>query len=136
MVQQPQRLAVTLRMRHPEVALDQLLRAVTLLMGDHHDGPAGKTGRPADDGGVVAEAAVAVQLAEVLEDGAEVVERSGPVDVPGDLYDVPRVAGGSARQVGIVHHGSGRRRTGLAGPAVARPGVEPEQPDQQRPQLD
>ena len=71
---QPERLAVALGVRHAEVALQVLLGVAALLVADHHHRLAVEPRPAADDGGVVAVEPVAVQLDEVGEDGAEVVE--------------------------------------------------------------
>ena len=74
-VEQPHRLAVALRVRHAEVAGDPLPDGVPLLVADHHDRAPADRGHPADDGGVVGEGAVAVQLEEVVERRVQVVQR-------------------------------------------------------------
>src|ERR1051325_6385426 len=81
---EPHRLAVALRMRHPEVAIQVFLGVAALLMSDDHDGDAVEPRPAADDGGVVAVQAVAVQLHEIGEYGVDVVERIGPARMPGD----------------------------------------------------
>ncbi len=81
---QPERLAVALGMRHAEVALEVLLGVAAVLMADDHHRLAVEPRPAADDRRVVHVEAVAVQLDEVGEDGAEVVERVRPAGVAGD----------------------------------------------------
>ena len=78
-----ERLPVALRVRHPEVALEILLGVPALLVTDHHHRHTGEPGPAADDRGVVHVEPVAVQLDEVGEDGAEIVESVRPAGVAG-----------------------------------------------------
>src|SRR5579864_2444408 len=71
------RFAVSLGMGRAEVTVDALLHVAPLLRGDEHDFFAVEAGHAADDGGIVAEAAVSVNFAEVREDALDVVERLG-----------------------------------------------------------
>ena len=80
---QPERLPVALRVGHAEVALEVFLGVAALLVADHHDRHAGQPGPAADDRGVVHVEPVAVQLDEVGEDGAEIVEGVRPAGVAG-----------------------------------------------------
>ena len=68
LLHQPERLAVPLRPRHPEAAVGVLLGVAPLLVAEHHDRPAVEAGRAADQGRIVGEEAVAVQLDVLLED--------------------------------------------------------------------
>ena len=61
-------------MRRPEIAVDALLHVAALLRADDQHFFAMKTRHAADDGGIVAEAAVAVNFAEVGEDALDVVQ--------------------------------------------------------------
>ena len=81
---QPEGLAVALRVRHAEVAFQVLLGVPALLVPDHHHRAAAQPRPAAHDGGVVEVEAVAVQLDEVGEDGAEIVEGVGTAGVAGD----------------------------------------------------
>ena len=87
---EPQRLAVALRARHAEVAVDLLLGVAALLVADHHARLAVEAREAADDRRVVGVAAVAVQLAEVAEQAVDVVERVRPLRMARDLRDLPR----------------------------------------------
>src|SRR5499433_168795 len=78
-------LAISLGMRHAEVAGDVLARVASLLMPDHHHGLALEARETAHDGLVVAVEAVAVELHEVLEEQANEVQRVGALRVAGDL---------------------------------------------------
>src|SRR5207237_8159694 len=57
-------------------------------------------GRSADDRVVVPEDAITVQLEEVTEDRVDVVERIGPVRMPGELDLLP----GGSRDGSVVAH--------------------------------
>ena len=70
---QAERLSVTLRMRHPEIALEILLGVAATLVPNHHHGLPVQPGPPAHDGRIFAEGAIAMQLDEVGEAEAEVV---------------------------------------------------------------
>ncbi len=58
-------------------------------MADEGDRAAVELAEPGDDGAVVHPAAVAVELDPVLEDPFDVVERVGPLRVPGELDEPP-----------------------------------------------
>src|SRR5207247_8991750 len=58
---QPQRLAISLGVRHAEVARDLLARVASLLMTHHDDRAAFEARESAADGGTVAEQTMAVQ---------------------------------------------------------------------------
>ena len=81
---QPERLAVALGMRHAEVALEVLLGVAALLVPDDHHRDAAEPRPAAHDRRVVHVEPVAVELDEVGEDGAEVVERVRAAGVAGD----------------------------------------------------
>ena len=85
-----QRLAVAFRLRHAEVAVELLLGVAALLLGHDHDGPAFEAGQAGDNGGIVAEGAVAVDLLKIGEDALDVVERVGALGVAGELHPPPR----------------------------------------------
>src|SRR6184192_4328403 len=89
-VHEAQRLAVALRMGHPEIAPQVLLGVAPLLMADHHDARAVQPRPPGHHRRVVAEQPVAVQLHEVGEYGAEIVERVGPLRVARHLHALHR----------------------------------------------
>ena len=85
-----QRLSIALRMRHPEVALQVLLRVAAALVADHHHRLAVEARPPADDRGVLAERAVAVQLDEVGEAEPQVVVGERPLVAPRHLHALQR----------------------------------------------
>ncbi len=85
MPDQPKGLAVPLRVGHPEIAHRPFGRGAALLLRNHDYGALVERGRPADDRVVVTEDAIPVQLEEIAEDRVDVVERVGPVWVPGEL---------------------------------------------------
>ena len=86
---EPLRLAESLRVRRPEVPCDVRLGIRALLVPDDHHGPAGEQGGPADDGRVVAECAVPVELEKALEDERHEVERPRPLRVSRELDPAP-----------------------------------------------
>ena len=62
---------------------------LALLMADHRDRPVLVAREPRHEGGIVAEAAVAVQLREVREERAHVVEGIGAIRMTRDLGLLP-----------------------------------------------
>src|SRR4029450_8741266 len=95
---EPERLAVALGMRHPEVTGDLLARVPPLLMADHDDAPPLESGEAADDRGVVAVHAVAVELDEVVEQELEESARVRPPGVARELCALP----GRQARVGLL----------------------------------
>src|SRR5262249_15809343 len=81
---QTKRLPVPLRMWHTEVALEILLGVPPLLMSNDHRGHTGQPRPATDDCRVVAKQSIAVELDEIGEDGAQVVERVRAARVAGD----------------------------------------------------
>ena len=71
----PDRLAIALQVRHPEVAPDVLVGVGPLLLTDDRDHAAVEPGQAGHDRGVVAEEPVAVQLDEVLDRLLDELER-------------------------------------------------------------
>ena len=86
----PDRFAIALRMRRAEVAVDALLHVAALLGGDDQHFFAVKPRHAADDGGVVAKAAIAVNFAEIGEDALDVVERLRTLRMPRQFGLSPR----------------------------------------------
>ena len=99
-----QGLAVALGVGQAEVALDLFLGVAALVVADEHDLVPAEAGQAALDGGVVAEVAVAVQLAELAADQLDVVLEQRPLRVAGDLHRLPgaEVVVGLAEQGGVV----------------------------------
>ncbi len=81
-----ERLAVALGVGHAEVAPQVLLHVAALLLADDHDGRAAQARPPPDDGLVVAEVAVPVQLDPVGEDPLDVVEGVRALRVARDVH--------------------------------------------------
>ena len=79
-------LAVPLGVGHPEVPLHVLLRPAALLVAHDDDAAAVEGGQAGDDGGVLAEAAVALELDPVGQEALHVVRRVGTVGVPRELH--------------------------------------------------
>src|SRR5437667_4335 len=75
---------------HAEIAMEVLLRVAALLVPDHHHAHAVEPGPPPDDRRIVTEQAVAVQLDEVGEHRAQVVERVRSLRVAGHLHALHR----------------------------------------------
>ena len=84
-----QRLAIALGLGHAVVAAHALLGVAALLVADEHHRAVVEPRRAADDGEIVAIHAIAVQLVEVLEDEAGVVERVGTLRMARELRDLP-----------------------------------------------
>jgi len=83
-------LAVAFGMSEAEVVLDVLLGVVALLVADDHDALLADAGEAADEGAVVAEAAVAAHFDEVAGEKFEVIEGVRPGGVADDLDALPR----------------------------------------------
>ena len=86
----PEGLAVPLGVHLAEVALDPLAGRPALLMADDGHGRALVEGEAGHDRRVVGEAAVAVDLQEILGQGLDIVQGIGPLRVAGDLDDLGR----------------------------------------------
>src|SRR5438067_1810177 len=84
-----QGLAIALGVRHPEVARDLLARVAPLLVTDHDHRLPIEAREAADDGRIVAEQAVAVQLGEFLQQQLAPVARVGTLGVPRQLRALP-----------------------------------------------
>src|SRR6266540_807959 len=88
-VREPQGFAVTLRVHHAPVPGHALLDAATLLVAEKHSRPSMPRADSADERRVVRREAVPVQLDEVGGEAPDVVERVGPLGMPGELDDLP-----------------------------------------------
>ena len=86
---QAQCLAIAFGLGHAVVAAHALLGIAPLLLADDHDGRPSMPRQAADDGQVVAEHAVAMQLGEIRADHVDVVERIGPARMARELRDLP-----------------------------------------------
>src|SRR5262249_35428004 len=75
---------------HAEVREELLLGIPPLLVAEHDQRAALEAGQPADDGVVVGEGAVAVQLHELLGQEPDQVQRVGPPGVSRQLHPLPR----------------------------------------------
>ena len=65
-----------------EVPVDALLHVASFLRRDHHDFVAVEPGHSANDRRIIAEAAVAMDFAEIGEDALNVIERLRPLRMP------------------------------------------------------
>ena len=86
----PQRLAIPLRFRVAEVPVNLLLGVAALLVPDDKDRLAVEVRHAGDDGLVIGESSVAVQLGKPLEQAAHVVEHDRTVGVTGHQHALPR----------------------------------------------
>ena len=82
-------------MRHPEVSMDVLLGVAPLLVPDQDDRDLLDLRQPRDDGGVVSEPAIAVELEETGRNDAQIVEGVGSPRMARELHALP------AGQLGI-----------------------------------
>ena len=87
---QPERLAVALRVRHAEVALDVLLGVAPLLVPDHHHRVPARRAHPPTIAGSSMYKPVAVELDEIGEDGAEIIQGIRAPRVPGNHHPLQR----------------------------------------------
>src|SRR5215208_2726980 len=86
---QAQGLAITFRMRAPEIAHHILLGVAPLLVSDNDATLAAEHCHPARHCAIVSKAAVAVQFHPVRKTTLNVIERERPLSVPGDLDPLP-----------------------------------------------
>src|SRR5215468_7567815 len=89
-VHDTERLAIALGMGHPKIAIHALLRVTRLLLTNDHDLFPMKPRHPTDDGRIIREGPISVDLAPIREDAFDVVERVRPLRVPGELRLFPR----------------------------------------------
>jgi len=87
----PQRFAVALRLRVPEVSIDLLFRiaAAALVVADDEHGSVFVAGEAGDDGMVVGKAAIAADLSEVGEEPRHVVQHRGTAGMPRHEHALP-----------------------------------------------
>src|SRR5207249_10999331 len=86
---QSQRLSVTLRVGHAEVAAEYLLGIAAPLMTDDHHRLAVEPRPAGDDRRIFTKEAIAVQLDEVGEDQLEIIERERSLRLARDLDALP-----------------------------------------------
>ena len=91
-----QRLAIAFGLGHAQVAENFLLGVAALLLADDHDGALFEPAHAGDDGVVVGEEAVAVDLVEIGEQALDVVERMRALGMARQLHALPTGIGGSA----------------------------------------
>ena len=77
-------------MRHSEIAADIFVGVPAFLMTDDSDGTSIDGAETADDGFVVANTAIAMQLDEIIRDEFDVVQAVGAVRMSGQLNLLPR----------------------------------------------
>src|SRR5690606_36467062 len=82
-------LAVAFRARHAEVATHLLAHFGAFLMTDDHHRLTVQTRGTTNDGGVIGEMAITVQLFDFGEQVLDVIEGVGPLRVPGQAGDLP-----------------------------------------------
>ena len=93
----PQGFAVALGVGLAELAGDALFEGAALEVADDEDGLAVEAGHAGGHSSVVSELAVAVDLAEVGEQGGDVVHRMGALGMPGELGFEPGFRNGCGR---------------------------------------
>src|SRR5207247_2913358 len=76
---QPQCLPIAFRVRHAKVAAKLLFRVAATLMADHHHGVVVETRPAADNRGVIAERAVAVELDKIRECELDIISSERPL---------------------------------------------------------
>src|SRR5213080_210805 len=81
--------AITLRLRLAKVSREPLLGVASFLMADHRHGPTMVFRKPSNNGLIVGEAAIAMQLHEVGEKIIDKVQRIRTLLVPRDLRALP-----------------------------------------------
>ena len=91
----PEGLAVAFGVHLAEVPVDPLAGRPAFLLADDGHGLAFVEGEAGDEGRVVGEPAVAVDLHEILHQGVDVIQGVRPLGMPGDLDDL------GGREVGI-----------------------------------
>ncbi len=96
--------AVAFGVGHSPEAFEAFFGVAAFLVADEHDLVSAEAGESAEDGGVVAECAVAVDLAEVAADHFDVVFEERALGVAGDLDGFPggQVVVGFSQQRGVV----------------------------------
>ena len=104
-----QALAVPLRLRATEIALDAVLQIAALFLGDHRDRLVADPANARDDRAVVAEPAIAVELDEPVDNTIDVVARRGPVHIARELHAFPCARGLRARSSLRIGSGLGGR---------------------------
>src|SRR5579862_9871081 len=86
---QPHRFAIAFRPGHAEVAEQSLLGVTALLLADHHHRTFFKPASARDDGMIVGETAVAVQLFEIGKQTLDIVERVRALGVTREKHALP-----------------------------------------------
>ena len=89
-VHEPGGLAVTFRSRHAEIVLETAVGVGALFLADDADALTAEAAEAADDGGVVAEAAVAGERDEIADELTDIVEAVRPLRMPRHLRLLPR----------------------------------------------
>ena len=87
---QAQRLPITFGVGHSKIATKLLLRVATALVADRHHRVVVEARPAADDGGIVAEGAISMQLDEIGEGEADVVGGEGAPRIARDLHSLER----------------------------------------------
>ena len=96
-------LAVAFRIRAAEVAAEVFLGVAAFLLAEDHDRTAFEESGATDDGLVVHVQAVAMQLLEVVEQHADVVQGVGATGVAGQLDALPGVQVAVDLAAGLLH---------------------------------
>src|SRR5207244_4015054 len=91
----PQRLAIALGIRHSKISIDFLLGVASLLVANDQHVLAMETGHATDDGRIIGEAAVAMDLTPVGENALNVLQGIGALRMTRQLSFFPSI------QVGV-----------------------------------
>jgi hypothetical protein len=86
---QADRLAIAFRAGHAEIVLEPAGGVVAFLMADQHHLAAAEAAEAADDRFVLAEAAVAGQRHEILDEGGDIILEMRALGMTGDLGLLP-----------------------------------------------
>ena len=86
---QTHRFAVAFGARHTEIAQDFFFGIAAFLMADHHHTLPVETRQAADDGTVVGEHAISVQLFKIGEQGFDIVQRVRALRMACHLRNLP-----------------------------------------------
>jgi hypothetical protein len=116
---QAHRLAISFGVGAAEVAFEVFLGIAALLVADDHHPLAADAGESAGHGSIIADVAVAMELAEIGESERDVIEHERAVRVTGDLHALPWGEvfvnpGTCFRELGL-HHGDLGRHVDVLG---------------------
>src|SRR5690554_648551 len=79
------RLSIALGMRHSKITSHLLADRSALLLSDHRDVMTAKLRKARDDGGVVSEEAISMQLGKILKERLEMIEKIRSIGMAAQL---------------------------------------------------